>query len=177
MASEATKRVLHGCFAQVNSRNPMCHGTGPERFCTLPTMSQSEHVDHLAQIDLFSGCSKKELREIARNAEETSVKAGTEIVAQGEVGRAAYVILEGKATVRRGRRKVAELNEGAPIGELSLLDKGPRTAYVVADTDMRLLKLDANGFRAALDASPALSYKLLGTLATRVRELDRAIFG
>jgi len=140
-------------------------------------MSQSEAVDHLSRIELFSGCSKRELREIARHAEEVSVPAGTTIVSQGEVGRDAYVIVEGTATVRRGRRKVAELNEGAPIGELSLLDKGPRTAYVIADTDMRLLKLDSVGFRSALDASPSLSYKLLGTLATRVRELDRAIFG
>jgi CRP/FNR family transcriptional regulator, cyclic AMP receptor protein len=140
-------------------------------------MAQTEHVDHLARIDLFSGCSKKELREIARRATEVTVPAGTTVVSQGEVGRQAYVILDGKATVRRGRRKVAELNQGAPIGELALLDRGPRTAYVVADTDMRLLKLDADAFRAALEASPSLSYKLLSTLATRVRELDRAVFG
>ena len=82
-------------------------GTGSGRFGTLPAMAKREHAEQLARIDLFSGCSKKELREIAKVAEEQDVPAGSTIVSQGDVGQEAFVILEGTAAVRRGNRKVA----------------------------------------------------------------------
>jgi CRP-like cAMP-binding protein len=60
---------------------------------------------------------------------------------------------------------------------MAIIDKGPRSAHVIAKTDMRLLKLTAKGFDQALERSPSLSRKLLAKLAGRVRELDRAAFG
>jgi CRP-like cAMP-binding protein len=140
-------------------------------------VANREHVDQLSNLDLFSDCSKRELSEVAKVVEEMTVPAGTAIVDQGDVGQEAYVILDGTAVVRRGTRKVAELGPGDPIGEMAIIDKGPRSAHVIAKTDMRLLKLTAKGFDQALERSPSLSRKLLAKLAGRVRELDRAAFG
>jgi CRP/FNR family transcriptional regulator, cyclic AMP receptor protein len=140
-------------------------------------VAKREHVAHLSQIDLLSDCSKRELEEVAKISAEISVPAGTSIVDQGDVGQEAYVILDGTAIVRRGNRKVAELGPGDPIGEMAIIDKGPRSAHVIAKTDMRLLMLTAKGFDQALERSPSLSRKLLAKLAGRVRELDRAAFG
>ena len=56
--------------------------------------------------------------------------AGSLIVDQGQTGREAFVILDGNVTVKRNGRKVATLGPGAIVGELSLLDHGPRTATV-----------------------------------------------
>lgn len=134
-------------------------------------------VSHLGEVGLFSGCSKRELQQIAKVSEQVSVAAGETIVSQGDVGQEAYVVLSGEAVVRRGTRKLATLGPGDPIGEMAILDRGPRTAYVIAATDMDLLKLTAKNFAVALDAAPSMSRKLLATLATRVRELDRAVFG
>ena len=96
---------------------------------------------------------------------------------QGQTGREAYVILEGSATVKRNGKKIGSAKTGAVIGELSLLDHGPRTATVTADTDVRLLVVTERGLKAAVENIPAISRKLLKALATRVRELDRAHYG
>ena len=109
-------------------------------------MARSEHISRLGDLELFSGCSKKDLQNIAKSSDEIDVNAGTTIVEQGDMGTEAYVVLSGEATVRRNGRKIATLSAGDAIGELSLLDRGPRTAYVEAATDMRLLKIDAKSF-------------------------------
>lgn len=96
---------------------------------------------------------------------------------QGQTGREAFVILEGSAIVKRNGRKIATVSTGAVIGELSLLDNGPRTAAVIADTDMRLLVVSEKALKGAINNIPAISSKLLKALATRVRELDRAHYG
>jgi CRP-like cAMP-binding protein len=79
--------------------------------------------------------------------------------------------------VKRNGRKVGTLGPGDAIGELSLLDHGPRTATVTADTPMTLLVLSAREFAGVLDEVPGLAQKLLAQLARRVRELDRQIYG
>ncbi len=140
-------------------------------------MSRAEHISRLSELELFSGCSKKDLQHIARASDEIEVPAGTVLMEQGAVGQDAYVILEGEAVVRRGGRKIATVGPGDSIGELALLDHGPRTAYVEATTDMRLLHLTSRAFKGLLAETPALSLKLLGALASRVRDLDRKIYG
>ena len=64
--------------------------------------------------------------------------AGSLLVDQGQTGREAFVVLDGTVTVKRNGRKVATLGPGAIVGELSLLDHGPRTATVVCETDCSL---------------------------------------
>ena len=79
--------------------------------------------------------------------------------------------------MKRNRRKIAEIGPGESVGELSLLDLGPRTATVEAGTDLKLLVIEARAFSGLLDDSPALARKMLAALANRVRDLDRKIFG
>ena len=134
-------------------------------------------VSHLKNIPLFSECSPKELGLVVKNSTERALKAGTVIMDQGQTGREAYVILSGTATVKRNGKKIGTAKTGAVIGELSLLDNGPRTATVVADTDVTLLVVSERGLKAAIENIPAISRKLLKALATRVRELDRAHYG
>lgn len=140
-------------------------------------MAANRYIEKLGALPLFSSCSKKELARIARAGDEVQVAAGKQLVDQGEMGREAFVILDGTAVVRRNGRKVATLEAGDPVGELSLLDRGPRTASVFAETDMTVFVLSAQRFNAVLDDSPGLSRKLLAFLAGRVRELDSKKFG
>lgn len=150
----------------------------PQQVITLMHMASTKStVDHLRNIALFSECSSKELSLVVKSSTERELKAGTVIMDQGQTGREAYVILEGSATVKRNGKKVATVKSGAVIGELSLLDQGPRTAAVIADTDVRLLVISERALKGAIDNIPAISRKLLKALATRVRELDRAHFG
>lgn len=144
---------------------------------TAAMASRNEHLEQLAKQPLFASCSKRELQRIARAVDELSVDAGRVLVDQGQAGREAFIVLDGTATVKRNDRKVATLGPGEQFGELALLDHGPRTASVVADTPMRLLVLSSRAFSGVLDDVPTLSVKLLAALATRIRELDRKVYG
>jgi CRP-like cAMP-binding protein len=139
--------------------------------------SKKAYLDHLQHVPLFAGCTKKELERIARSGDEIRMTAGSLLVDQGQTGREAFVILEGQVTVKRNGRKVATLGPGAIVGELSLLDHGPRTATVVCETDCSLFVIDQRHFLAVFDDVPALAHKMLATLAGRIRELDRAYYG
>jgi CRP/FNR family transcriptional regulator, cyclic AMP receptor protein len=139
--------------------------------------SKKQHLESLRNVTLFSSCSTKDLEKIAKAGDEITLAAGTLVVDQGQTGREAYVILKGSATVRRNGKKVASLGAGSVVGELSLLDHGPRTASVIADTELEVLVISQRQFLAVIDAIPALAHKLLATLAVRIRELDRQYFG
>lgn len=139
--------------------------------------SKKQHLESLRNVALFSSCSTKDLEKIAKAGDEVTLAAGSLVVDQGQTGREAYVILSGSATVKRNGKKVATLGSGSVVGELSLLDHGPRTASVVADTELEVLVISQRQFLAVIDAIPALAHKLLSTLAARIRELDRQYFG
>lgn len=139
--------------------------------------SKKQHLDSLKNVALFSNCSKKELEKVARASDEVTMTEGTLIMDQGQMGREAFVIVEGDVTVKRNGRKVTTLGPGDVVGEMSLLDKGPRTASVVAATDVTLLVIDSRRFLAVIDDIPAISHKLLAALAGRIREFDRQTYG
>jgi CRP/FNR family cyclic AMP-dependent transcriptional regulator len=139
--------------------------------------AKQAYLDHLRAIDLFDGCSTRSLEKVARAGDEITLASGSLIVDQGQTGKEAFILLEGTATVRRNGKKVADLEPGAMIGELSLLDHGPRTASVIATSDCRLFVLEQRRFLAVIDEVPALAHRLLSALAGRIRELDRQYYG
>jgi CRP-like cAMP-binding protein len=139
--------------------------------------SKKAYLDHLRQVPLFSSCSNKDLEKIARAGDEIQMPAGSVIVDQGQTGREAFVLIEGSASVYRNGQAVTTLGPGVVIGELSLLDHGPRTATVKCDTDCTLMVISQRHFMGVLDEVPALSHKLLASLASMVRDLDRRYYG
>ena len=139
--------------------------------------SKSDKLKLLATVPLFADCSKRELGHVAKAGREIDVEAGSVIAEQGQMGREAFVILDGEVAVRRGGRKIATLTAGDVVGEMSLLDRGPRSATVVADTDTALLVLGKDEFRSVVEQHPSIAYKMLETLAERIRTLDRKHFG
>ena len=126
---------------------------------------------------MFEGCTTRELDLIARAGTDIVMTAGTTIIDQGQTGREAFIVLDGTVSVRRNGRRVAELGPGAMIGELSLLDHGPRTATVTCDTDCELFVLDQRHFMGVLHDTPQLAARLLAHLARMVREMDRRSYG
>jgi len=138
--------------------------------------SSSSYLKYLAEVPLFSACSTKELQKIAKASDEVSIDAGRVLVEQDAVGREAYVVVEGEASVKRGTRRIATIGPGGHFGELALLDGGPRTATVVADTPMKVLVLGQREFAGLLDEVPGLAHKVLANLASQIRELDTKIY-
>ena len=139
--------------------------------------NRRERLDQLASVPLFRSSSKRELEKVAKAADEVIVEAGRVLVTQGEIGRECYVIISGEASVSRDGKEIARLGPGQPIGELAVLDGGPRTATVTALSELDLLVIGQREFSALLTEVPGLAHKIMVNLAERVRELDERVYG
>jgi CRP-like cAMP-binding protein len=129
-------------------------------------------ADLLAAVPLFSALPKKDLQLVAKQAEPVRVAPGQAVVTEGAAGADFFVILEGRARVERHGQKVAELGPGGFFGDLALLDRAPRNASVIAETEMELAKLGQRAFDTLLDSVPGFAKKLLAGLARRLRAED-----
>jgi CRP/FNR family transcriptional regulator, cyclic AMP receptor protein len=130
----------------------------------------------LTRIWLFCACSQVELRKVQKVLDEVTVPAGTLLVEEGQPGLLFFVVLSGRASVRRRGRRIGALGPGEFFGELSLLDRGPRAASVTCDTEMTLLVIRQDDFERLLRASPSLTHRLLKTLAARLRTSEARAF-
>jgi CRP/FNR family transcriptional regulator, cyclic AMP receptor protein len=127
---------------------------------------------HFSAVPLFEGCSKRELKLLAKTAVIEPRAAGATLVTEGQTGSNAFVILQGKCRVLRNGRRVGEVKAGGIVGELSMLNRAPRNATVIAETALEVAILARRDFLALLDHSPSIRQKLLTSLAARVQELD-----
>jgi CRP/FNR family cyclic AMP-dependent transcriptional regulator len=137
--------------------------------------ANKELVERLRSIPLFSGCSARELASIASYTREASYQPGREIVTEGDMGVGLHVILEGETKVMIDGQLKQRLGPGAFFGEIALLDRGPRTATVVAETPVRTATLSSWNFRGALKAHPSIAVKMLEELARRIRRAERSV--
>ena len=131
----------------------------------------------LAATSPFANFSKSELKTIGQKTEHRKVETGEQLTRQGQFGTELIVVLKGTASVDISGTIVAELGAGEVIGEMSLLDHGPRTATVICESDCTLLLLSQRHFMAVLDDVPSMAHKLLASLAGRIRDLDRQYYG
>ncbi len=131
-----------------------------------------KHELDLSKIWMFSACSASQLRTVRRAVEEVVVPAGRVLCEEGTIGREFFFVVDGTASVRRNGRRVTTLGPGKWFGELSLLDRQPRSATVVSETPMTLLVLEQRRFNGLLDEMPALGRKLLVAMSQRLRDAD-----
>ena len=131
----------------------------------------------LEAVPLFEGLSHKQLRKVADLADVARFMAGATLVKQGVVGDSFYVVLTGQAKVIANKRTLNRLLPGDHFGEISLLDGGPRSASVVAETEMTLVIITQKDFLAMLGKDPEITVCLLEGMARTVRRLDRSLAG
>lgn len=120
-------------------------------------------------VPLFADCGKRDLEEVGRVADEIDVPAGKVLIRQGATGDAFLIVVEGSLSVARDGNVVARLGPGDFVGEIALVDGGPRTATVTAEVPSRLLVVGHREFHSLLDAHPSLERQVLLALARRVR--------
>jgi CRP/FNR family cyclic AMP-dependent transcriptional regulator len=128
-------------------------------------------VTALGAVPLFDGFSKRHLHRLAADSDVVRVEPGRAIVEEGRPGEAMFVIMSGAAKVTRGGRTVARLVPGDFFGELSALDGGPRTASIVSETPMELVRLFRRTLRRLFEEEPALAMGLLEGIARRLRQV------
>jgi CRP/FNR family transcriptional regulator, cyclic AMP receptor protein len=132
-------------------------------------VARDEYLEHLAAVPLFSRCTKSQLKEIGRVADELTLPEGSVLTRQGDVGAQLFVIVGGTATVTRDGQEIAKVGTGDFVGELAVLSRTPRNATVTAETALDVLVLTPAGFSQLLDDIPGLAkhvlYEVVGRLA------------
>ena len=131
-------------------------------------------LELLGNVRLFSTCNKRELARIASLVDEVEAPKGKEIVRQGDPGRECFVIAEGRAKASIRGKGTATLGPGSFFGEMALLDQGPRSATVTAETDMRLLVLGSREFSSLVNEVPTVGVRIMRGLAERLRDAEQA---
>jgi len=114
----------------------------------------------LLKVPMFQACTKRELAMVSRLAEDCRFKPGEILVKEGDRGQEFFVVVEGKAEVSRGGKKVA------------VLGPGPRDATVTALTPMEAVVLGRREFTGLLAEVPPITTRLLVGMARRLREAD-----
>ena len=129
-------------------------------------------LELLGDVRLFSTCNKRELARIASLVDEVEAPKGKVLVRQGDPGKECFVIEEGRARATMRGKGTAMLGPGSFFGEMSLLDQGPRSATVTAETDMRLLVLGSREFSALINEVPTVAVRIMRGLAERLRAAE-----
>ena len=128
--------------------------------------------DTLARVPLFSGIKPKELKKLGKRMTERDFNEGDEITREGESGIGFFVIEDGEASVSIRGKIVRTLGPGEHFGEVALIDSGPRSATIVASTDLRCRGMSAWEFRPFVEEHPEVAWGLLETLVGRLRAAE-----
>ena len=133
-------------------------------------MSQKKELSEmLADVGLFSRCTSRQRRAIARHAQIAELPAGVDLIKEGEPGDAMFVIVEGNAIITKDGVELTRVGPGAYFGELAILDGEPRSATVVADTDVKVAVIGIRMFRTLLREYSDLAEQLMIFLAGELR--------
>jgi CRP/FNR family transcriptional regulator, cyclic AMP receptor protein len=133
--------------------------------------SDRDWADVLARLPLFDGIGRRDLRRIAGESEFAEFAPGETVVATRAPSDYFYVVLSGKAeAIARPASRTLEL--GDYFGEMGMLDGEPRSASIVATSDLHVMRLPRRAFNAALQRHPTIARRFLTELGTRVRTLE-----
>jgi CRP/FNR family cyclic AMP-dependent transcriptional regulator len=132
----------------------------------------ADFAETLSGVPLFAQLSSKDCGRLAERMKDRTFNEGETITEQGKSGLGFFVIVQGNATVSIGGEVVRTLGPDDWFGEIALIDDGPRTATIVAGTDLHCRGLTAWEFRPFVQEHPEVAWPLLETLAGRLRESE-----
>jgi CRP/FNR family transcriptional regulator, cyclic AMP receptor protein len=136
-------------------------------------VAKKDPVRMLAGVPIFEGLSKKELSQIAGAAKQISHRQGSVLAKEGQSGVGFFMILDGTAGVKVGDRSRGKLGPGDFFGEISLLDGGPRTATVTAESEVTTLGLTPWDFKRLVESNSIIATKMLKVMAQRLRSSSK----
>lgn len=124
----------------------------------------------LADVALFEGFDEAQLEQVAELGERVEAEVGAQLTDQGRYGDTCYVIVEGTANVIMNGEFVTSVGPGSMIGEMAILEHRPRTAAVLAETEMVLVSFDLKSFQELLNANPTAKERVMALLTKRVAD-------
>jgi CRP/FNR family transcriptional regulator, cyclic AMP receptor protein len=126
-------------------------------------------IDVLQRVPLFAEFDKNELERLARSFKDRTFEAGHAVTSEGKGGAGFFVIESGEATISVRGEERGKYGPGDYFGEIALIDEGARSATITADTELRCYGLTAWEFRPLVESNASIAWKLLETMAKRLR--------
>lgn len=132
----------------------------------------------LRDLVLFRSTNYDDVAEVLRQCSVLRVAAGRVVIAAGQPNRRLYMVLEGSLSVRLeslDNAPVAHIGPGEMFGELSVIDGGETSAFVVTETDCRMVGLDGDNLWELFRRTPYVAHNLLKMMAQRIRNANGVI--
>jgi CRP-like cAMP-binding protein len=124
-------------------------------------------IERLHEIELFSDCTAKELEQIDVLMTEVDLEAGRVLMRQGDVALECFIVESGEVVVTRDGTELARRGPGTIVGEMALIDHGPRTATVTAATPITAYVLSRGEFSSLLVDAPDVAAKITRVIESR----------
>jgi CRP-like cAMP-binding protein/small-conductance mechanosensitive channel len=139
-----------------------------------------QRVKTLRRVELFAKMSDDELSALAERLKYAQFAKGNIISKQGAIAHWLYIIINGEAEVylegpNGGRSSVNVLSKGNFFGEMGMMTGAPRSASVVAKTDVECYRLDKEAFAGIMLARPGLAEEITHILVERRAQLDSVL--
>jgi CRP-like cAMP-binding protein len=129
-------------------------------------------LELLRKVPLFAGLGGRELEEVGRLADEVDLPDGRELTHEGRTANEFFIIVNGTVRIDRGGATIRRLRDGDFLGEIALVDGGPRTATTTTEGPGRYLVVGHREFHSLLEGFPSIQLAVLQAMAQRVRNLD-----
>ena len=143
-------------------------------------MGLEQEVEVLRRIPLFQNIEPSKLKLMAFASERVTFAEGNALFEQGEEGDAAYIVLDGTADVRvtadgGGAITIAQVASNDIVGEIAILCDVPRTATVVATSELVTLKITKELFFRMVQDFPQIGIEVMRVLAQRLETTTRQL--
>ncbi len=141
-------------------------------------------VEVLSRLPLFQGFDAEALQAVVPLLKSARPAAGQRLFGQGEAGRTAFIVVSGRIRVEvetpsRGAVQVASVGPGEPVGEVALVDPGPRSATAIATEPTVCVALTTEALKTLGRSRPDLVARILlnlsRTISARLRALDATL--
>ncbi len=137
------------------------------------------HAELLERHPLLSRLAREQLEHIAEVGDVERYAPGEEVVSEGSLGDAVYLVLSGRVGVSKVNHPLADLEPGDFFGEMSMLEPVTRSATVTAILPSLLFRLPYNAVQGLIATDPgaamALLVHIVKTLSERLRRANETL--
>ena len=143
----------------------------------MPKLKHSFDRKELENTSLLKGVEFESIQDLLQGCPVRNLKKGAVLISAGQPSHFLYLLLSGRLRIhlKLKMRPLTVLEPGEIVGELSVIDGQPASAYVIADEDCRLLALDEKTMWSLIETSHAAARNLLVVLSQRLRDGNRLI--
>jgi CRP/FNR family transcriptional regulator, cyclic AMP receptor protein len=128
-----------------------------------------QKLELLKTVPLFKDLSRHDIEQVGQLTEEIDVPAGQVLTREGAPGSEFFVVVDGSVRIDHGGQTIRSLGSGDFLGEIALIDDGPRTATATTVGPAKLLVIGRREFRSLMDSYPSIENCVLHCLVERLR--------